>query len=54
MNLKEFSTKQLVEELKSREGVERLIAEPYEEYALGVGVKKVEGTGPAILLIVTD
>ncbi len=54
MILKEASTKELVEELKSRWGVECLIAEPYEEYNVKTGIKKIDDTGPAILLIVTD
>ena len=41
------TTKQLVEELKTREGVETIIAEPYEK-------KTVEIEGPAIILIVED
>lgn len=41
------TTKQLVEELKTREGVETIIAEPYEK-------KAFEIEGPAIILIVED
>ena len=47
MNIKEFSTKELVEELKEREGVNTIIAEPYEK-------KTVDLEGPAIVLVVTD
>ena len=47
MNLKEFSTKELTDELKEREGVNTIIAEPYEK-------KVVDFEGPAIVLIVTD
>lgn len=42
-----FSTRELVEELKGREGVECKIARPYED--MEVSVK-----GPAIVLIVVD
>ncbi|MBQ5564386.1 MAG: BC1881 family protein [Clostridia bacterium] len=45
--LREFSTAQLVEELKTREGVTEKIAEPYETL-------KVEVEGSAIVLIVID
>lgn len=47
MNIKEFSTKELVDELKEREGVNTITAEPYEK-------KIVDLEGPAIVLIVTD
>lgn len=47
MSLKEFSTKELTDELKEREGVNAIIAEPYEK-------KVVDLEGPAIVLIVTD
>ena len=41
MNIKEFSTKELVDELKEREGVNTITAEPYEK-------KIVNLEGPAI------
>lgn len=47
MKVKEFSTKELVDELKEREGVKTIIAEPYEK-------KTVDLEGPAIVLVVTD
>lgn len=47
MNIKEFSTKELVDELKEREGVNTITAEPYEK-------KIVDLEGPAIVLVVTD
>lgn len=46
-SLDNVSTKDLVEELRRREGVEATIAEPYED----VGIKV---NGPAIVLVVTD
>lgn len=46
-NLKDISTKGLVEELKIREAVETHIAEPYQDI-------EVKVNGPAIVLVVTD
>lgn len=43
----EFTTAELVEELKQRQGVDAQIAEPYEDITISVN-------GPAIVLIVTD
>lgn len=45
--MKEFSTKELVEELKKRSGVKTEYAEPYQD-------KKLCINGPAIVLIVID
>ena len=45
--LQKVSTKDLVEELKRREGVETTIAEPYQDKAVSVN-------GPSIVLVVID
>ncbi len=45
--LSKFLTKELVEELLKREGVEKTIAEPYEDIQVNVN-------GPAIVLVVID
>ena len=45
--LKKYSTAQLVEELRTREGVTEKIAEPYETL-------ETEVEGPAIVLTVID
>lgn len=45
--MNEFTTAELVEELKRRQGVDARIAEPYEDITVSVN-------GPAIVLIVTD
>ncbi len=45
--MSEFTTAELVEELKRRQGVDARIAEPYEDITVSVN-------GPAIMLIVTD
>lgn len=42
-----FSTKELVEELQKREGVETFFAMPYEDISISVN-------GPAILLAIID
>lgn len=47
MELKNVSTKELIDELRNREGVETTIAEPYEEVT-------VSTNGPAIVLVVID
>lgn len=47
MNITEFSTKELVDELKERDGVDTIITEPYEK-------KVVNLEGPVIVLVVTD
>ena len=47
MNIKDFKTCELVEELKKREGVETHIAEPYKDLTVDVN-------GPAIVLVVID
>ena len=45
--LKSIPTCKLVEELKTREGVETMIAEPYEDIT-------VTANGPAIILKIID
>ena len=47
MKLKENSTRELVEELKKREGVEAHLAEPYRDLTVNVN-------GPAVVLVVID
>lgn len=47
MNLKDYSTSELVEELKTRKGVEATIVEPYKD-------AKVKVSGSAIVLVVID
>ena len=46
-NLKEISTKELVNELQTREGIETTIVEPYKDFECKVN-------GPAIVLTVID
>ena len=53
-NLSDIPTRDLVFELRKREGVEEIIAEPYEPYRVCTKRKQVRDEGPAILLVVTD
>lgn len=54
MNLTDFSTKELVEELSKREAVEKITAEPYEKYSITVGEQKINDEGPAVILRIWD
>ena len=54
MELKYVSTKALVEELVSREAVEKTVIEPYEEYSITVGEEKINDAGPVVLLKIWD
>lgn len=47
MNIKDFKTCELVEELKKREGVEAHLAEPYKDLEISVN-------DPAVVLVVID
>lgn len=47
MDLNRVSTCEIVSELSKRQGVEMIIAEPYQDKAVSVN-------GPAIILVVTD
>lgn len=47
MDIKNISTRDLVEELKTREGVRTIEVDPYSPYSVG-------GTGPVIVLVVED
>ena len=47
MNLKDYTTEGLVNELMAREGVETTIAEPYENVV-------VAANGPAMILKIID
>ena len=53
-DLSEVSTKELVEELRKREGVFTNIAEPYEAYSVKTGNDTRDDKGPAIILTVID
>ena len=54
--LENFSTKELVAELRNREGVQLIDIDPYDEYFISsINLNDdIEDVGPAIILIVTD
>ena len=54
MDLKNVSTKELAEELASREAVEKIAVEPYEEYSITVGERKIRDGGPVVILRIWD
>ena len=54
MDLKNVSTKALVEELTSREAVEKTVIEPYEEYSITVDKEKINDAGPVVILRIWD
>lgn len=54
MDLKNISTKKLVEELSKREAVEKITVEPYKQYSITVGEQKINGEGPIIILRIWD
>ena len=54
MDLKNVSTKELVEELASREAVEKIVVEPYEPYSITVGNQKISDSGPIVILRIWD
>ena len=55
MDLKNVSTKELVEELTLREGVEKNVVEPYEPCSITVGNQKIyDDGGPIVILKIWD
>lgn len=54
MDLKNVSIKALVEELASREAVEKIVVEAYEEYSIIVGEEKINNSGPVVILRIWD
>lgn len=54
MDLKNISTAELVRELSHREGVEKIMVEPYQPYQIIVGETHVSDSGPIVLLRVLD
>ena len=45
--MNDITTKELVEEISKREGIEKIIAEPYQDM-------EVKVNGPAIVLVIED
>lgn len=54
MDLKNISTKALVEELAKREAVEVVAVKPYEPYSITVGDRKISDGGPVVILRIWD
>lgn len=54
MELSDFSTKELVEELSKREAVEKITVEPYKPYSISVGEQKINDEGPIVILRIWD
>lgn len=54
MELKDVSTKELVEELAKREAVELFSAEPYEPYSITAGGQTISNSGPVVILLIRD
>lgn len=55
MDLSNVSTKKLVEELASREAVEKTVVEPYEVCSITVGDEEVYNDGgPIVILKICD
>ena len=54
MDLSNVSSADLVSELSNREGVEKIVVEPYQPYQIIVGETHVSDSGPIVLLRVWD
>ena len=55
MDLKNISTKELVEELAKREAVKKIVVVPYEPCSITVGNQTVyDEVGPAVILQIWD
>lgn len=54
MDLKNVSTKALVEELAGREAVQKTVIEPYEKYSITVREEKIDDAGPVVILRIWD
>lgn len=57
MNIENFTTKDLVEELQKREGIKKIKINVGEEYFISssdIEIDEIENDGPAIILIITD
>ena len=52
--MEHVSTKEMVEILTGREGVERLIVNPHERFKVNIGDKEKADTGPVKIIIVYD
>ena len=53
-DLSAVPTRELVDELKKREGVWTTSAEPYEDYSITVGEEIINDSGPVVMLRIWD
>lgn len=56
-DLSKIPTKFLVDELRDREAVKEITAEPYQEFEVQIGSKRIDGipeSGPAVILVIWD
>lgn len=54
MDLKNVSTKELVDELATREAVQKIVIGPYEDYSMTIDNKEVKSGGPVVILRIWD
>ncbi len=54
MDLKKVSTKELVDELATREAVQKIVIGPYEDYSMTIDNKEIKGGGPVVILRIWD
>ncbi len=54
VDLKDVSTKELVEELAKREGVEQIGVAPYEPYSITANGQTISDGGPVVILRIWD
>ena len=54
MDLKDVSTKELVEELAKRKGVEQIGVAPYEPYSIIANGQTISDGGPVVILRIWD
>lgn len=52
--LKNVSTKELVNELERREGVEKIAVNPYETYSIIANGQTISDEGPVVILKIVD
>ena len=54
MDLKNVSTKELVDELATREAVQKIVIWPYEDYSMTIDNKEIKGGGPVAMFRLWD
>lgn len=54
MDLKKVSTKELVDELATREAVQKIVIGPYEDYSMTIDNEEIKGGGPVVIFRIWD